>query len=212
MKKKPKSILSLFVSCQTGCIRRFKPEFNAEDDLWNLCKYAFEEYRKDVRFGRKRYHRYVADVLSFNVPIASNKIADWKLHSKNLSCIHELLEDRIDLVRKYFMRDTFTLNDFENLLKELNFLDDACFESVENFSEQISEVVTFPSLLPRDVYIGHFTKEQLHVIVQFVNKVGLFTRKVSVKEMSSFFQCSLHDKAFVVNDLVDLVFFFECFT
>ena len=209
MKKKAKSFLSLFISCQDGCICQFKSDFDSEKDLWNLCLYAYEEYQKDVRFGQKKYHRYVADVLSYNVPIASQNQQDWQVHSMNISRLYELLDYRIDLVRKYFTKDEFTESDFEKMMNELLYWKTPFSDEDERNAEMEMSAGTFASMFTEQVYIGKLSSKQLEFITSFVNRIKLFTHEVTKLQMHQFFYCNLHDSVLQVNDLNDFAFFLD---
>ena len=197
------------MSCQCGCIHKMKSSFNPETDLWNLCLFAYEEYQKNVRFGQKKYHRYVADVLSYSVPIASHEQKDWQVHSMNISRLLELLDYRIDLVRKYFTKEEFTEADFESMMHEFMNLEDLNISDSERLEEMLAETGTFVSVFTEQVYIGKFSSKQLSFITSFVNRIGLFTKEVSIMEMHKFFHCNLHETVLELRELVDFALFMD---
>ena len=197
------------MSCQCGCIRELKSSFNPETDLWDLCLYAYEEYQKNVRFGQKKYHRYVADVLSFSVPIASHERKDWQVHSMNISRLFELLNYRIDLVRKFFTKDEFTEADFESLMHEFMELEDPYISAPARLEEMQSETGAYVSVFTEQVYIGKLTSKQMSFITSFVNRIELFTKEVSMMEMHKFFHCNLHETVLELRDLVDFALFMD---
>ena len=209
MSKEAKSILSLFVSCQCGCIRQFKSDFNPETDLWQICLYAYEEYQKNVRSGQQKYHRYVADVLSYNVPIGSHKKEDWQVHSMNVTRVFELLDYRVDLVRKYFSKDSFTKEDYDSMMQEFNYLQVPCNNDIDRMNEMEAESGTFASVFTEQVYIGQLTTKQLGFITSFVNRIKLFTREVTLVEMYNFFYCNLHDTVLEIKVIQDFAFFMD---
>ena len=209
MKKKTKSFLSLFIGCQCGCKRQIKSDFNPETDLWQLCLHAYEEYQKDVRFGEKNYHRYVTDVLSYNFPIESHKRKDWQVHFMNISRLYELLDYRTDLVEKYFMKDSFTKEDYHCMIREFTFLETPCINDNERMVEMISEAGIFTSVFTGHVYLGRMTTKQIGFITSFVNRIQLFTREVTSEEMHNFFFCNMHETVLEVNKTLDFVFFMD---
>lgn len=144
---------------------------NPEEELWVLCKQAFQKYQVEIINDDKLYHRYVNDFISFNLPIASNDINDWQYHSMNLSRMYELLTMRHDLVEKYFVCSEYTKDNFEQMIREFN--TDKCY-----------------SLSNKEI-LGDFSDEQLNFIKEVVNKAHLFTSEVSLDDMKNFFTCSL---------------------
>ena len=197
------------MSCQCGCIREMKSSFNAETDLWELCLYAYDEYQKSVRFGQKKYHRYVADVLSFSVPIASHDRKDWQVHSMNISRLFELLDYRIDLVRKYFTKEEFTEEDFESMMHEFMHLEKPYIDDEERYEEMQAETGAFASVFTEQVYIGKLNSKQLSFITSFVNRIKLFTKDVTMMEMHKFFHCNLHETELEPRDLIDFAMFMD---
>ena len=209
MKKNARSLFSLFMSCQCGCIRQFKSDFNPETDLWQLCLYAYEVFRKDVLHDQKKYHRYVADVLSYNIPIGSHKREDWQVHSMNISRLYELLDVRTDLVEKYFMKDSFTKEDYDSMMREFMFIENPFLNEKERMEEMDSEAGIFTSVFMGHIYLGRMTTKQIGFITSFVNRIKLFTRDVTSAEMHNFFYCNLNDTVLEVNKTLDFVFFMD---
>lgn len=143
--------------------------------MWSLCKSAYEQYQSEIINGGKLYHRFVNGVLYSNQLIDSTKLQDWECHVSNLLTLQELLTDRKDLVERYFLKPSFEVADFEQMMFEFN----TCEPNTRST----------PSAL------GYFTDAQLMQITQFVNKhhkdERFFFKIVTFEEIKGLFRCSL---------------------
>ena len=144
-------------------------EYVPETELMVLCSSAYQKYQCEIINGSKRYCRYVKDFIYSHVLIASHKQSDWEIHAKNLLTLHELLDDRPDLVRKFFSKKTFTASDYEAMMYEFNHS-----EPTRSASPDI---------------LGFFTVKQIEFITDFVNDNGLLNDHVTTEQMSDFFSC-----------------------
>ena len=161
---------------------------NPEEELWVLCEQAFVKYQDEVINGGKLYHRYVNDFISYNLPIASNNITDWQYHSMNLSKIHELLTNRLDLIDKYFTKTPFSREAFADLFNEFstNLGDSVPISSNKKSSNE--ELIVKNN---NRKSLGVFSHEQLCLITDKVNKAHIFISEVTVDDMDAFFNCTL---------------------
>lgn len=161
---------------------------NPEEELWVLCEQAFVKYQDEVINGGKLYHRYVNDFISYNLPIASNNITDWQYHSMNLSKIHELLTNRLDLIDKYFTKTPFSREAFADLFNEFstNLGDSVPISSNKKSSNE--ELIIKNN---NRKSLGVFSHEQLCLITDKVNKAHIFISEVTVDDMDAFFNCTL---------------------
>ena len=143
--------------------------------MWSLCKSAYEQYQCEIINGNKLYHRFANGLLYSNQLIDSTKLQNWECHVNNLLTLQELLTDRKDLVERYFLKPSFDVADFEQMMFE--------FDTCEPNTRSI------PSAL------GYFTDAQLMKITQFVNdnhkKERLFYKIVTFEEIKALFSCSL---------------------
>ncbi|MGL5272161.1 MAG: hypothetical protein ACRC8J_01595 [Phocaeicola sp.] len=151
------------------------------NELWLLCESAYHQYQQEIMNSDKLYHRYVKDFISYNLPIESPNIEDWRIHSKNISSLQELLTERTDLVEKYFNQKTFSLEDYTQMIHEFN-----TQEAIQKRENQIAT-------------IGIFSDEQLTMIVQFANENALFMRNVTKEDMALFFNATLTSPLQVEN-------------
>jgi hypothetical protein len=86
--------------------------------MWSLCKSAYEQYQCEIINGNKLYHRFVNGLLYSNQLIDSTKLQNWECHVNNLLTLQELLTDRKDLVERYFLKPSFDVADFEQMMFE----------------------------------------------------------------------------------------------
>ncbi len=182
---------------QQGNSKEGKP---SQDELWELYETAYAEFQTMFVTGRKTYHRYVTDFISFNLLIDSSDIRSWKQHSMNINRMFDLLTNRKDLVLKYFTQGSLTRVEFMKMQEEFDTTDCALEDSHEHDVEMDIYLSTPLSL---------FTYTQLSLIADKANEAHLFVSDVSVEDMEQFFSCSLGRPLRVTNNgLVAL--FLDC--
>ena len=113
------------------CENQRKPKKGkpSQDELWELYETAYAEFQTQFVTGRKTYHRYVTDFISFNLLIDSSDISSWKQHTMNINSMFDLLANRKDLVLKYFSQDGLTRQEFRKLHQEFNTTETVAEES-----------------------------------------------------------------------------------
>ena len=141
-----------------------------KDELWQLCRAAYEQYQCDFLQGRKAYVRYVNDFISFHLPAVGLNDADIRLHFMHVCAIKELLEERHDLVEVFFSNDKF---------------------GKEDFSRMYSLFDTGKTLERKPVCLAHFSKEQLNLIANFVRTDEMFGEKTPIRDIKNLFECKL---------------------
>ena len=75
-----------------------------EDEIWQLCRTAFEQYKSEIINGEKTYSRYLNDWFYYNLPASGLSEADMKTHFMHVCELRELLEERRDLVDAFFSK------------------------------------------------------------------------------------------------------------
>ena len=178
-----------------------KREF-PEDELWELCQAAYAQYQIEIVNGRKKYHRYVSDFLSFHIPIESTDITDRRIHSRNLSTMAALFTERQDLVNSYFTRPNFDFENFTNLIEELNCEGDSLPRSF-----QFNEVVNYMEC-PSSERLACLSTEQVFYLTEFFNSNDFFSKKLTFEETANFFECCLQQPLQSLNNSRIAMFLF----
>lgn len=149
-----------------------------KEELWELYHAAYEQYQSEVISGEKKYSRFVNDFISYHLYLGSSDPSVIREHIRNVSAMHELLTDRIDLVEEFFSLQSFSKEDYIQMSHRFNTSD---------------HEVKIP------VIIAHFSDSQLSLITHFANEADLFVDLVDVETMRSFFNCTLK-KPLVANN------------
>lgn len=118
-------------------------------ELTNYSYYKFNQvyklYQTEVIKNKKNYRRFVDDYYSENQLISFSTdsqgkpiIAEYNLKNKTNNQILDILNNRSDLVNKYFITDSFNYADFLSLIKEYNttVIDEKPLESIIDSSKQ----------------------------------------------------------------------------
>ena len=182
------------------CEKQRKPKKGkpSQDELWELYETAYAEFQTQFVTGRKTYHRYVTDFISFNRLIDSSDISSWKQHTMNINSMFDLLTNRKDLVLKYFSQDGLTRQEFRKLHQEFN-----TTETVAEESNDYGAADYVPTSL------SYFNDIQLSLIADMVNEAHLFASNVSIEDMELFFSCSL-DRPLQVSNNGLAALFLDC--
>lgn len=141
-----------------------------EDELWQLCRIAYEQYKSEIINGEKTYSRFVYDFFYYHLPVSSLSEADMRTHVMHVCEIKELLEERRDLVDVFFSKSEFEEKDCQHMLKLFN---------------------SGKSLEPKTDSLAHFTEEQIVRITEFVIASSLFRTKVTEEIVRKLFECKL---------------------
>ena len=104
-------------------------------------------------------------------------------HTKNLGIMCELLNDRADLVEKYFVLPTFEIDDYLAMQLELD-----TAEVLSCYNDLIDHKNSFVSERNFQCY---FTSLQLDLLTQYVNELHLFFSDVTNEEMRQLFSGKL---------------------
>ena len=90
----------------------------------------------------------------------------------HVNAMHELLTERVDLVKKYFDKDDFSFADCTRS-------DGHMLSVCDSFVRQQAEL------------IACFNEKQISLITEFVNEANLFMEPVNERTLGAFFNCSL---------------------
>ena len=118
-------------------------------ELTDYSFYKFNQvyklYQTDVIKNKKTHERFIDDYYSENQLISFSTdsqgkpiIAEYNLKNKTNNQILDILNNRSDLVNKYFITDSFNYPDFLSLIKEYNttVIDEKPLESIIDSSKQ----------------------------------------------------------------------------
>ena len=155
--------------CCVSCTKKVEKEL-PEDELWQLCRTAFEQYKSEIINGEKAYARYVNDWFYYHLPIMGLNEADMRKHFMHVHEIKELLEERRDLVDVFFSKEGFGKEDFELMFDLFN---------------------SGKSIEPKEDFLAHFTDEQIARITEFVKASSLFRVEVTEEIIRDLFECRL---------------------
>ena len=67
------------------------------DELWQLCRIAFEQYKSEISNGEKAYSRFIYDFLYYHLPVSGMTEADMRTHFMHVCEVVELLDDLTNL-------------------------------------------------------------------------------------------------------------------
>ena len=140
------------------------------DELWQLCRIAFEQYKSEIIFGEKAYSRFIYDFFYYHLPVTAMSEADMRTHFMHVCEVVELLEERRDLVDAFFSKDNFEEEDYRQMLHLFN---------------------TGKGIDPTADFLAHFSDEQIARITEFVTTSSLFRTEVTEEIMKDLFECRL---------------------
>lgn len=140
------------------------------DELWQLCRTAFEQYKSEIINGEKTYSRYLNDWFYYNLPASGLSEADMKTHFMHVCELRELLEERRDLVDAFFSKPKFKKKDFLQMFNLFN--SGKCIQ-------------------PKPEFLAHFSNEQIARITEFATATSLFRVEVTAEDVRSLFECKL---------------------
>lgn len=164
------------LQCQSHCTNQGIEQ--SKDELWSLFRVSYERYQAEVINDSKIYERYVNDLISYYLPVFSSEKEVVRKHFQNLFCVYELLNNRKDLVEKYFNKCTFEKSDFSKMVYEFNHVETVPHESK---------------------ILAYFNRKQIKLITDFANKKKFFTSPVDEKTIEDFFNCTLKKPLIVTN-------------
>ena len=113
------------------------------DELWQLCRTAFEQYKSEIINGEKTYSRYLNDWFYYNLPASGLSEADMKTHFMHVCELRELLEFK----KKDFLQMFNLFNSGKCIQPKPEFLAHFSNEQIA----RITEFATTTSLFRDDV-------------------------------------------------------------
>ena len=179
-------MFSLFLCpCCISCTKKTEKEL-PENELWQLCRTAFEQYKSEITNGEKSYHRYVNDFVYYHLPAYGMNEVNMRTHVLHVCTIRELLEERRDLVEEFFSNDIFEERDYQQMFR--------LFNSGQNIEP------------PKD-YLAHFSDKQIMHINEFVTATSLFRAETTEEIIKNMFECRL-EKPLQANNNRNVALFF----
>ena len=171
--------------CCVSCTKKIEKELPG-DELWQLCRTAFEQYKSEIINGEKTYSRYANDWFYYHLPVSGLNEADMKAHFMHVCELRELLEERRDLVDVFFSKDKFDEKDCQKMLNLFN---------------------SGNGIEPEADYLAHFTNEQIARITDFATASSLFRVEVTEEDIKNLFECKLK-KPLQANNNRNIALFF----
>ena len=169
-------------------------------DLYILHKKAYKKYQKEVISEQKSYYRYVVDFCNDNIFIHDGKseITLEQLNEKNMNyhIVSELLQERRDLVIKYFDKEHFSCKDFQELNKEFNTTQ---IESLDKNDSKTKE--------KEKNFHCKFDDDEIGLLTCCINEARIFTETVTPETVKHLFECTLSNPLQVSNNRL-LAYFF----
>lgn len=121
-------------------------------------------------------------------------------HIKNLGIMCELLNDRADLVDKYFIQPTFEIDDYLAMQHELDTAEMlSCYNDLTDHKSTSASERNFQC---------YFTSLQLDLLTQYVNDLHLFSSDVTNEEIRQLFSGKLCRPLKSTNNRM-VAFFFD---
>ena len=155
--------------CCVSCTKKTEKELPG-DELWQLCRTAFEQYKSEIINGEKKYSRYVNDWFYYHLPVSGLNEVDMKTHFMHVCELRELLEERRDLVDAFFSKPKFKKKDFLQMFNLFN--SGKCIQ-------------------PKPEFLAHFSNEQIARITEFATATSLFRVEVTGEDVRNLFECKL---------------------
>ena len=168
-----------------------------------MCQAAHAQYQIEIVNGNKKYHRFVSDFLSYNIPIESTDINDRRIHSRNLSTMYELLSERQDLVKLYFTSTCFNYEKYQRLIEQLN-----CEGECSHRNYQFNDYVDVIGISSSDQRLAYLSSEQISFLTEFFNTNNFFSKRLTVEDTKNFFDCNLDEPLPSLNNARLAMFLF----
>ena len=165
--------------------------------LYMLHKKAYKKYQDEVVTGAKLYDRYVFDFCNENIFLNNVgeeiSVEELNRRNNNYHIVATLLQNRYDLVEKYFNPPDFSLNDFQALNKEFNTtglpIKD---ESLKGESKLGKEKTESRSIVGKEnPFNCNLNKDAIRLLTNCVNETHIFTTEITPKILEDFFYCRL---------------------
>lgn len=169
------------IQCPEHCTKQETD--SSRNELWTICRAAYEQYQLEILKDEKLYDRYTNDFISYHLPVFSKVEEVVRNHFRNIFCLYELLTTRKDLVEKYFTRAVFEVEDFNEMLYSFNHFD---------------------CKVTKSKILASFNENQIRLITQFANELNLFIYRVDEKTIDGFFRCNL-DNGLIVTNMANIL-------
>lgn len=146
--------------------------YDPEGDLRDLFMEAYRKYRNDVIGNGKEYPRFVDDFIFGHQFYQAATVDEANGRSVNIHKIDTLLQQRKDLVEKFFSSSTFGPSDFIAML--------------DDFDKGLS--ATDPVLRKKGLnFECDLSDEQTKAIASIANDLNIFREEVSGSDMANLF-------------------------
>ncbi len=141
--------------------------------LWTLYQTAYRLYQKEVIEEKKLYKRFKDDFINGNTYPKRCDVDGLNEHKKNLGILKELLNNRHDLVEKYFVRPSFEYKDYLTMQHELDTTEVgyACTSEVTHLKP-----LTLDSNVSSEMFAG---------LAKVLNDTHVFTTRVTSEQVEA---------------------------
>lgn len=191
-------LLSIIFICCFALIVRYAVTAGLTNGLYMLHKKAYKKYQEEVVTGTKLYDRYVTDFCNENIFLndAGENISVEELNKRNMNyhIVATLLQERSDLVEKYFTRPEFSLKDFQELSSDFNTTiippkEERTIEIQPKPSEKGTESKT---IVGKDnPFSCKLNKDEIALLTDCVNEANIFSTEITPQILEDFFYCRL---------------------
>lgn len=172
-------------------------------DLPQFFRMAFESHKKEVLQEKKLYRRFAEDFLNSNYFIDCPFAACKNQHKKNFCILQDILENRRDIIDKYFHKMDFNEEDYH---EAINMYNTTSAPNVRQYNDNAPPPAPTTLADPRP-FESYFDNNQLSLIAQLANEVHLFTEYVCEEDIRQLFECTLQRPLQATNNRVFAYFF-----
>lgn len=175
------------------------------NSLYNLLLKLHFKYRKDVLCDGISYSRFANDCCNESLFIdmrGVRTVKELNERNKNYNIIVELLQQRSDLVTKYFAQEYFSYEDFLELSKEFNSdieqtkivpTDELSISNTTLLSYPVEEIGE-PKKIVGDPnpFKCSFSPKEIELLTTCINEAHIFTTSITPAILKDFFSCTLN--------------------
>lgn len=173
--------------------------------LYNLLLKLHFKYRKDVLCDGIAYSHFANDCCNESLFIdmkGIRTVEELNEKNKNYNIIVELLQQRGDLVAKYFAQEFFSYDDFLELSKEFNSAPEQIgIATVDKPSISDATLLSYPveeTGEPKKIvgdsnpFKCSFSPQEIELLATCINEAHIFTTTITPEILKDFFSCTLN--------------------
>lgn len=177
---------------------------NAEDvrkqNLALLLSKACKTYISEVLEQHKLYSRYADDFINLHRYTDCMCASGKNSHCANLHIVEEILTTRKDLVTRYFVDKSPSMEQLESMVREY----DTTLPQIQAYPRQSIRLDGVPP-----TFGCYFGQKEISLITQYAFEAFLFMGDCGEPEIEALFSCSLQTPLQVRNNRMAAIFFDE---